>query len=180
MVILKSGHVKQMRRIKAERPGVKVLLFKNLTFTSSSWTAPAASGVLYAEAQPDWFLRDGAGQRINSSSYGYLTAMDVGHSGYQQRWTDNVLSELVSQGWDGVFLDDVNPTMKYHVNPARIARYPNDAAWTEATRQALASITRASAPQASLRSPTSAPGTRTSTPARPGSSTSAAPCRRTS
>ena len=141
VVILKSGHAEQMRRIKAARPGVKVLVYKNFTFTSSSWTAPAPSGVLFSESQPDWFLRDGAGRTIESSGYGYLTAMDVGHPAYQQRWADNVASEVASEGWDGVFLDDVNPTMKYHTDPGRIAKYPNDAAWSDATRRALAAIT---------------------------------------
>jgi hypothetical protein len=39
-----------------------------------------------------------------------------------------------------VLLDDVNPTMKYHYNATSVAKYPSDAAYSAATRSALAYI----------------------------------------
>jgi len=34
-----------------------------------------------------------------------------------------VVSEVVRNGWDGVLLDDVNPTMKYHYNATSVAKW---------------------------------------------------------
>ena len=39
-----------------------------------------------------------------------------------------------------MLLDDVNPTMKYHYNATSVAKYPSDAAYSAATRSALAYI----------------------------------------
>ena len=37
-------------------------------------------------------------------------------------------------------MDDTNPTIRFHVDPARVARYPNDAAWRSATRSMLENV----------------------------------------
>ena len=37
-------------------------------------------------------------------------------------------------------MDDTNPTMSYHYDVARVAKYPTDAAYQAATRSALAAI----------------------------------------
>ena len=66
--------------------------------------------------------------------------MDVGSPDYQKRWAANVTAELDTQGWDGVFLDDSNPTMKYATNPSEVAKYPSDAAYTAAMESALAYV----------------------------------------
>jgi hypothetical protein len=93
-----------------------------------------------ADANPDWFLRNTDGDRFTSGSYGWQWAMDVGSASYQQRWADNVIAELRSEGWDGVFMDDVNTTIRYHYDPDRVAKYPSDGAYQGAVRSALASI----------------------------------------
>ena len=145
-VILQSWQADRMRALKRANPNVKVLMYKNLAFASegTSYTGRSASGVYYAQAHrdhPEWFLHNTDGRRFTSWSYDWLWAMDVGNSAYQRQWADNVLYELQAEGWDGVFMDDVNPTFKYHYTPSRIAKYPNDAAYTAATRSALAAIT---------------------------------------
>jgi hypothetical protein len=144
-VILQAWQQDRMRALKAADPQVKVLVYKNLSFStpSTSTSGYVSTGVRYGEADvqhPDWFLLNTAGQRFTSSSYNSLWAMDVGNAGYQQRWADNVVSELNSQGGDGVFLDDTNPTMKYHYTVSAVAKYPSDAAYSAATRSALARI----------------------------------------
>ena len=134
-----------MRALKAANPAIKVLVYKNLSFTAEGATATASpSGVSYAQANrdnPEWFLRNTSGQRFTSWSYGWNWTMDIGNSAYQARWAKNVLAELQARGWDGVFMDDVNPTMRYHYDPAKVAKYPSDAAYSAATRSALAGIT---------------------------------------
>ena len=57
-----------------------------------------------------------------------------------QRWADNVIAELQSEGWDEVFMDDTNTTMSYHYPVSKIAKYPSDSAWQGATKSALANI----------------------------------------
>ena len=39
-------------------------------------------------------------------------AADIGNRAYQDRWAANVLAKLLLTGWDGVFVDDTNPTMQ--------------------------------------------------------------------
>jgi hypothetical protein len=144
-VILQAWQQDRLHALKAANPAVKVLVYKNLSFTSNtSQNGYSPSGVNYAQANrdnPDWFLRNTSGQRFNPWGYSWNWAMDVGNAGYQARWAKDVLAELRSQGWDGVFMDDVNPTMKYHYDAAKVAKYPTDAAYSAATRSALAAIT---------------------------------------
>ena len=143
-VVLQAWRLDELRAIKAANPSTKVLVYKNLSFSAQA-TDPSglsSTGVTYEEAEtnPDWFLRNTSGQRFNSSGWGWLWAMDVGNADFQRRWADNVVSEVVRNGWDGVLLDDVNPTMKYHHSPTSVAKYPSDAAYSAATRSALEHI----------------------------------------
>jgi hypothetical protein len=140
VVILQPWQTDEMRTLKAANPGIKVLVYRNFSMTSS--VSGYSSGVTYTEANtshPDWFLLDSNGQRITSSGWSYLTLMDPGVQSYQQRWADNVISELNTQGWDGVFMDDVNATVKYHTS-AKLAKYPTDADYQAAVRSGLAYI----------------------------------------
>ncbi len=144
MVVLQAWRLDEMRAIKAANPNVKVLVYKNLSFATQG-TGPgglSSSGVHYsqAEAQPEWFLKNTSGQRFTSQGYSFLWAMDVGSRSYQEKWADNVVSEVDRNGWDGVFLDDANPTMKYHYNVSSVAKYPSDSAYTAAATSALAHI----------------------------------------
>ncbi|MFN2617713.1 MAG: putative glycoside hydrolase [Thermoleophilaceae bacterium] len=141
VVVLKSGQTDKLRQLKAENPNVKVLVYKELAFTSSSWSSDSfysASGVSYTDAQANnWFLHDTSGGLISSNGWGYLTALKVGNAAFQQKWAQNVVAELQQKGWDGVFMDDVNPTLKYHTNPSAVSEYPNDAAYQAAMASAL-------------------------------------------
>jgi hypothetical protein len=145
VVILQAWQQDRMRALKQANPGLTVLVYKNLSFAAADTSSSgfASSGVTAPEAErdnPGWFLRNSGGERFTSWSYDWLWAMDVGDPSYQRRWADNVVAELRSQGWDGVFMDDTNTTMKYHYDPGRIPEYPNDAAYAAATRSALEQI----------------------------------------
>lgn len=120
-----------------------MLVYKNLSMAIEGRGPEGLSstGVNVDEAPDGWFLKDAAGSRFTSSGYDFLWAMDVGDPAFRQRWSDNVAVELERHGWDGVFLDDVNPTLKYHhPEPATIRGYPNDGEYARATRGALAQI----------------------------------------
>jgi hypothetical protein len=143
-VVLQAWRLDELRAIKAANPGVKVLVYKNLSFAAKAGhpTGLSSTGVTHAEAEqnPHWFLQNTSGQRFSSGGYNWLWAMDVGDAEYQRRWADNVVDEVTRNGWDGVLLDDVNPTMKYHYSVGSVAKYPSDAAYSAATRSALAHI----------------------------------------
>ena len=93
-----------------------------------------------AASHPEWYLLNTSGQRFTSRYFNWVWIADVGSASYQQQWADNVLGEIAAGGWDGVFMDDTNPTMSWHYDVNRIAKYPTDAAWQAATRSALVSI----------------------------------------
>jgi hypothetical protein len=145
-VILQSWKADLARQLKAANPAVKVLAYKNLSFVScdaSSGGTYVPQGVRCPDVNsnhPDWFLTDPAGNRLNSSGYSWLWLLDVGNRAYQNAWADGVIAEARADGWDGVFMDDTNPTVRYHFDPARVAKYPTDAAWRAATRSMLENV----------------------------------------
>jgi hypothetical protein len=144
-VVLQDWQANRMRELKAANPNLKVLVYKNLL--ASQTPAPdglSATGVTYEEANsthPEWFLKNTSGQRFTLRNYSYQWAMDVGNPGYQQRWAENVVADVKAQGWDGVFIDNVNPTIKYYAEVSSVAKYPTDEAYAAATQSALAAIT---------------------------------------
>jgi hypothetical protein len=141
-VILQAWETAKMRQLQAANPNVKVLVYKDLAFSGpgSGSNTTSASGVATDEAPESWFLKNTSGNKFTSESYDWLYAMDVGSQAYQQRWYENVIGEVEAQGWDGVFLDDANASMKYAYEPSKVAKYPNDAAYSAAMESALAYI----------------------------------------
>lgn len=142
-VILQAWETGRLHALKAANPSLEVLVYKNLGFSaqlSPSHAGPAPSGVAYDEAPESWFLENRSGQTFTSEHYDWLWAMDVGSAAYQQKWADNVIAELTTQGWDGVFLDDASATMKYQYDPSQVAKYPSDSSYSAAMGSALAYI----------------------------------------
>ena len=146
VVILQSYQVPLMQRLKAANPNVKVLIYKDLSgmVERDQWGG-VSTGVATqdAAAHPEWFLLNTSGQRFTFRYYSWIWAADIGNAAYQQKWADNVLAEMGDKGWDGVFMDDTNPSMEYHYDVARVAKYPTDAAYQAATESALAGDRRA-------------------------------------
>jgi hypothetical protein len=143
-VILPSWDVDRMRALKAANPHLKALVYKNLLASQTpAEDGLSATGVSYEEAltHPEWFLLNTSGQPFTLRDYSYQWAMDVGNPGYQQRWAENVLADVKAQGWDGVFIDNVDPTLEYYAEVSSIAKYPTDAQYAAATQSALATIT---------------------------------------
>jgi hypothetical protein len=145
VVILLPWQQALMHRLKASNPRLIVLEYKDLGNASSYQPVDgvSADGVSYAEAlaeNPAWLLHDRAGQPIRCKGFPYLWATDIGNPGFQRAWADEVARELRTQGWDGVFIDNVNPTIRYYHDPADVAKYPSDAAYSAAVTSALAYI----------------------------------------
>ena len=143
VVILQQYQASRVPQLKAANPNLKVLMYKNLSGMTERTTSGFVSGGVAtqdAAAHPEWYLLNTSGQRFTSQNFSWVWMADVGSASYQQRWADNVLGEVAAGGWDGVFMDDTNPTMSWHYDVSRIAKYPTDTAWQAATRSALVSI----------------------------------------
>lgn len=144
-IVLQAWDTARARQIKAANPGTTVLMYQNFSAMAKG-AGPSglySSGVGMEQADtahPDWFLKNAGGARLTEGDYSWLYMADIGNAGYQSAWADNVVSRLSGGPFDGVFMDDVNTTAKYHTDPTKIARYPNDAAYQQATRSMLASV----------------------------------------
>ena len=148
-VILNSWDAPLIPRLKAQNPNLKALVYKNLSFTVSNTCshgkddASLPTGVGYCAAgasHPDWFLTGTNGERVNSEYFPDSWLMDVGNPGYQQQWLSDVSTDLRANGWDGVFVDDTDASIAWHLHGRSLARYPTDAAWRQATRSMLARV----------------------------------------
>jgi hypothetical protein len=148
-VVLNSWDAPLLPALKAANPGLKALVYKNLSFTMSYSCSGGvdnrylSAGVGYCDADrthPEWFLTDKGGSRLNSHYYQQAWLMDVGSPGYQARWLSNVLTDLRSGDWDGVMLDDTDADMGWHLHGRTIARYATSASWRAATRSMLATV----------------------------------------
>src|SRR3954471_2744093 len=132
-----------MQRLKAANPKLKVLVYKDLSaIVKRDQRGGTSTGVATqdAAAHPDWYLLNTSGRRFTFRYYDWMWAADIGNPTYQAKWADNVLAEVKAKGWDGVFVDDVNPSIEYHYDVASVAKYPTDEAYQGATGSALASI----------------------------------------
>jgi hypothetical protein len=142
-VILQQWESERARQLKLANPNLKTLMYQNLSgLTSRDERGYGSTGVSTqeADANPAWYLRNTDGQRFTFKYYDWIYAADIGDAAYQRRWADNVLAKLAAGPWDGVFMDDTNPTITGHYDPARVAKYPTDAQYAAATGSALASI----------------------------------------
>jgi hypothetical protein len=96
----------------------------------------------YAAAHPRWYLHTLRGARFTFADYSWLWAANVGAPGYAAQWARNATRLLAAHPeFDGVFIDDVNPTLSYHWNSANVRELPGDAAYRAATGRALAAVT---------------------------------------
>ena len=142
VVILHEWEQARLHSLKASNPGIKVLMYKNLSAVSPTQGGNAGTGVTkeQAELHPEWFLKNTSGARFTFNNYGFLWAADIGDPAYQAKWAANVSAKLKADVWDGVFVDDTNATMRYHYDVASVAKYPTDAQYAAATGKAIALI----------------------------------------
>ncbi|MFL5713045.1 MAG: putative glycoside hydrolase, partial [Chloroflexota bacterium] len=116
VVVLQEWERDHMRELKAANPRITVLMYKNLGAMTAAEFGNAGTGIStqQAEDHPEWYLRNTRGERFTFNDYGYLWAADIGNRDYQARWAANVSAKLAADDWDGVLIDDANPTMQYH------------------------------------------------------------------
>ena len=129
VVILQAWDTKELYALKAANPAVKVVMYQNASAASSSSSDSSIypiRGFWYDQAQANgWLLDNTSGSSFTFHGYPWLYAADIGAPGYQDAWASNVIAKLQSAPWDGVFMDDVNPTIKWHYCVTCVSQYPS-------------------------------------------------------
>jgi hypothetical protein len=149
-VILNSWESGDIPALKAANPGIKVLVYEDMSSTRSDGCVngvddtylPTGVGYCYANTNdPGWFLTDTTGARINWNGYPTQWQMDVGNTAYQATWLHNVEATLKAGGWDGIELDNTMASVTPYLSPGQtIAKYPTDAGYQAATQSFLAGV----------------------------------------
>ena len=185
VVVLQEWEKAKLHSLKAANPAMKVLMYKNLSsMLAASSNGNASTGVTTQEAasHPEWYLTSNTtGTKFNFWGYDYLWAADIGDRSYQDRWAANVLAKLKADSWDGVFVDDTNPTIRYHYTPESVAGVPDRRQLFRGDRpRPLRHRPGADGRRASSSSRTSAPGATTARRSAAGCRTSPAAWRSSS
>jgi Hypothetical glycosyl hydrolase family 15 len=143
IVILQPWDTAELRRLKRANPSVVVLMYKNASAASSS-VGPGgrySSGVSFKQARAHhWLLKNRRGKFFTFNGYSWLWAANIGSRSYQRAWLANVVRDIGSEPWNGVLLDDVNPTIRGHYCVRCVARYPSDVRYQGAMQSFLRQV----------------------------------------
>jgi Hypothetical glycosyl hydrolase family 15 len=107
---------------------------------SCQYDARPSYGVSYCWANqyhPEWFLLNKSGQRAMYTDYA-LYMMDMGSPSYQQQWADSEIATAKRDGFDGVYMDDVNLSPG-HGTDGTLAKY-TDAQYEAAVQSFVAAV----------------------------------------
>jgi hypothetical protein len=149
-VVVQENQFAHIAAIKQANPNTKVLAYMQAGNTHYYDSCPNTTdshiygdsyGVSYCWANrfhPDWFLTDSAGNRLHTVDYSFLMPMDVGNSGFADAWASGTYANLAADGFDGVWMDDVNIDPGHGLN-GRIAKY-TDQQYGAATTQFAATV----------------------------------------
>jgi hypothetical protein len=146
-------------QVKAINPACSVLGYKdaagvsNVSGTRRDGGTTYMTGVSQTQANTGgstWFLHSTAAggtasdptSRIVFADYPGVYAANIGLLAYQTAWINNVLSDLQNGVFDGVFIDDMNPSMGNHAGGgvADVAEYPSDATYGAAFDSFVANV----------------------------------------
>ena len=137
IMILRQTDAPVVPLLKAGNPHLKLFMVINMMSTDPSDPTGISDWLGYTDADaqhPDWFLKDAGGNRLHFKDYPTALVMDVANPAYQQAGLANVVSEVKAAGFDGVFLDDANASLRWVLpgGSAECVKYPTDAAWQSA------------------------------------------------
>lgn len=141
VIFLQESMYTLLPAIREANPDAVVLAYQKVGGMRPDGGDTPSTGVQTHEAQESWFLHGPDGARLEYCDYP-VDAADIGDTGYQQRWLDNVRSRLLAHGFDGVMMDDVN-TFPGHCLGSQgtpIAEYPTDEAYGDAVVAFMAAV----------------------------------------
>lgn len=144
VMVLQSFESALIPRLKARNPGLKVLMYVDMMSSDprdptgrSDW-----AGFTDARAHPDWFLTRRNGKRLVFKHYPTSRVMDVGNTAYQDAGANRVIAQAKTEGFDGVFLDDANASLRWVISggAAACVAYPTTARWQGAVYSFLTHV----------------------------------------
>ncbi|MFI6101580.1 putative glycoside hydrolase [Lentzea sp. NPDC051213] len=144
-VVLNAWETDLAAKLKTANPKIQLYVYKDLSSTRSYACQNGAddrdlpTGVGYCDASKnhsEWFLFDQNGQRFEYEGYDGHWQMDVGNTGYQNAWADNVIAS--SKAFDGVFMDNALFACDTYHEGVCPANYRTDDSMRAAYRSMLA------------------------------------------
>ena len=137
IMIMRQTDAPVVASLKAGNPHLKLFMVINMMSTDPSDPTGISDWVGYTDADAnhaDWFLKDTVGNRLRFKDYPTALVMDVGNPAYQQAGLANVVNMAKTAGFDGVFLDDANASLRWVLpgGSGECVKYPTDAAWQSA------------------------------------------------
>lgn len=136
VIICNPNYYTSLATLKAANPNTKFLLYQNASASNKDNTDDHLEvATLWSTSPESWFLSNASG-RMTFADFSDRAWMDVGNVSYQKAWAAQVKARVQRDGWDGVFIDDVNAAMSAsHLGAqARPTAYATDAAWQKAQR----------------------------------------------
>jgi hypothetical protein len=132
----------QLFQLGARQPILQYLRFDAIQDPGSCTAQPWRNQVAYmpgdfcqiSAEHPDWFLRDKNGNKINQPwEKQNFFMMDPGNPGWREFWLARALQSQAENGWQGVFLDNVEASLdKLDSLAGENATYKTDAAYQSA------------------------------------------------
>jgi putative glycosyl hydrolase-like family 15 (GHL15) protein len=145
VMILHHYDRRRLRQLKAANPRLKLLMYVDMMSSDPRDPAGTLDWASYTDAtahHPNWFLRDRNGKPLVFKDYPTSRVMDVGNPLYQDAGAARVIRLAKSDGFDGVFLDDANASLRWVIagGSAACATYPTTAKWQSAAYSFLANV----------------------------------------
>ena len=136
-----------IRRLKAANPGLRVLMYVDMMSSDLRDPAGVADWAGYRNARakhPGWFLRDRNGAPLVFKDYPAARVMDVGNRSYQNAGAARVIRMAKAGGFEGIFLDDANASLRWVIPgaAARCVTYPTTPRWQSAAYSFLSNVGR--------------------------------------
>lgn len=133
--------------MKSGNPNIKIFDYLDMGVIDTTDTTGISSGVGYTLANNGsneaFFTHHGgsdSSHRVHNGGTGYVA--NVGNSSYQQACISNILTQLATGAWDGVYMDEVDTNFNfYSPSPSGFPdEYANNAAWIVAWRSFLDAV----------------------------------------
>jgi hypothetical protein len=145
VMILNQADAAMIPRLKAGNPGLRVLMYVDMMSADPRDPDGSSDWAGYTDAQanhPDWFLRGADGNPLVFKDYPTSRVMDVGNTAYQDAGAARVSSAAKADGFDGVFLDDANASLRWVIagGEAACVTYPTTAKWQAAVDSFLTNV----------------------------------------
>ena len=142
VILLQESMGSLLPEIRAANPEALLLAYQNVGGMRADGGDHPSSGVQVDEAEEAWFLHDATGERLEICDYPGVWAADIGNVAYQERWLQNVGARVLSDGFDGVMMDDTNTFPGHCLGSlgTAIAEYPSDEAYGDATVAFVAAV----------------------------------------